>query len=311
MGVRIFFALSGFLITSLLLAEENTSGEVNIKSFYVRRFFRIMPAAATFLVTVGILSASGIVDVTPRRWIDVLFFFANYSSTPHSYAVGHFWSLAVEEHFYFVWPTLLIVLATLRKRVLIAVTICLVVAIWRALAWKYQITTGDPATFWGRTDINVDAILWGAVVAILATNTEVRLLFLSGLARLLVPLAYAGFLIGVLVISEWKVFLLFSEFTFITAPILIFQTSQLDTKSLVLRVFEWPPIRWLGHLSYSIYLWQQLFLTPEQQSVVQIFPLNLLAAICCATVCYYLIERPARTFHLRFAKWPSRVLDTQ
>jgi peptidoglycan/LPS O-acetylase OafA/YrhL len=299
LGVRIFFGLSGFLITSMLLAEENASGKVDIRSFYRRRFFRIAPAAVTLLMVVGLFSTAGAFDITLRRWIDVMFFFANYSSAPYSYTLGHFWSLAVEEHFYFLWPALFVALATFRKRISVAVSICLAVAIWRAIAWKYQITTADNAEFWGRTDINVDAILWGAVIAILVTQREARTFLLSYPVRKLTTIGYLFLLSSIFLATGWKLNFALNDLTLIIGPILIFQTSQLGQGSMILRAFEYHPVKWIGRISYSLYLWQQLFLTPKQDGVLQVFPINVLAAICCATASYYLIEKPVLAWSFR------------
>lgn len=305
-GVRLFFGLSGFLITSLLLAEEKQNGKANLIDFYVRRFFRIMPAAFVFLAVVALLSVIEAVDVSPRRWLETLFFFANYSSAEYSYTVAHFWSLAVEEHFYFIWPTLFVALITFRKRVWGGVIICAAVAAWRVIAWKYQITMGDDsAKFLGRTDINFDALLWGAVLAILATREEVRRVLLSRWSRILTPIAWLGLIVIAFMEPGWKVSMMIRELTFILSPVLIFQVTRLDQNSFVFQAFEWQPVRWVGKISYSLYLWQQLFLTHEQDSLFTTFPLNLMMAVFCAVVSYYLIERPCRTAAQRLFKRPS------
>ena len=117
LGVKIFFGLSGFLITTKLISDEFKRGQISLKSFYIRRAFRILPASIVFLLTVAILSLSGIIQISLDRWLSTLFFFANYTSAESTWYLGHFWSLAVEEHFYFLWPLAFIMLATSRQRV--------------------------------------------------------------------------------------------------------------------------------------------------------------------------------------------------
>jgi peptidoglycan/LPS O-acetylase OafA/YrhL len=97
-GVQIFFGLSGLLITSRLIADENKHGRISLRSFYIRRAFRILPASLVFLATVGVLALAGILPVSPGRWLSTLLFFANYSTAAGTWYLGHFWSLAVEEH---------------------------------------------------------------------------------------------------------------------------------------------------------------------------------------------------------------------
>ncbi len=105
LGVDIFFGLSGFLITALLLNERAQTGRIDLAAFYKRRAFRILPPALVFLAAVGI----GGLFKTRLELAATLLFFRNYLPIQHgSYATGHLWSLAVEEHFYMLWPGLLV-----------------------------------------------------------------------------------------------------------------------------------------------------------------------------------------------------------
>ena len=169
-GVQLFFGLSGFLITSKLLEEETRNGQISLRSFYIRRCFRILPAALGFLLVVGLLSLAGVLDVGIGRWLSTLFFAANYSTSEHSWYLGHFWSLAVEEHFYFLWPAAFLVLRVRQRRLALALALAVAVAIWRMVDFKFHITASTAAEFWGRTDIQADGILWGVCVALLAAD---------------------------------------------------------------------------------------------------------------------------------------------
>jgi peptidoglycan/LPS O-acetylase OafA/YrhL len=113
-GVSLFFAISGLLITSRLIEEERRNGRFSLRGFYIRRFLRIQPASQVFLWTLVLLAALAILPIDWPSWISAMFIYRNYyngnveSAIPGPDSItGHFWSLAIEEHFYFVLPILL------------------------------------------------------------------------------------------------------------------------------------------------------------------------------------------------------------
>ena len=295
LGVQIFFGLSGFLITSRLIDEERHVGFVNLTSFYVRRFFRIIPAAFVFLVTVGILACYDIVPMSIGRWLSSLFFLANYSNASWSNYVGHFWSLAVEEHFYFLWPTGFILLATTRHRASFAAIFALLITLWRAVDWKYHITTG-PAPFWFRTDIAGDGILWGVVIALLYADPYWKAHIKTFVSSRTIWVGLVALIIFSGLFSESKV-----RFALFTVKAVAIPLAILGTVSYSMglrgRILEAQPLKWIGRLSYSIYIWQQLFLVMDPVDLIpqieplQYFPINFIAVILMAVASYYLVER--------------------
>jgi peptidoglycan/LPS O-acetylase OafA/YrhL len=120
-GVSLFFAISGFLICSRLLEEEDVAGKVGLGGFYIRRACRILPAALAYLAVVGLLGITRLILVSPWEWWSSVLFFRNYLS-PDLISRGwggytiHYWSLAVEEHFYILWPGLLVLAGRGRSR---------------------------------------------------------------------------------------------------------------------------------------------------------------------------------------------------
>ena len=100
LGVDVFFVISGYLITTLLLEEKIKFGTISLRLFYLRRALRILPAFLVFVGTLFVLSALGYIDIPSRLWIFVLTYTSNF--TPRVWDVGHLWSLSVEEHFYFL-----------------------------------------------------------------------------------------------------------------------------------------------------------------------------------------------------------------
>ena len=298
LGVQLFFGLSGFLITSKLLDEESRRGQVSLRSFYIRRAFRILPASLFFLGVVGLLALNGILDVSLGRWLSTLLFAANYTQAEHSWYLGHFWSLAVEEHFYFLWPAAFLLLKISRRRMALVVVMALLIAVWRALDFKFQITGSSPAAFWGRTDIQADGILWGVLMALLygddAFKRRLQQLFVNPLGW---PLLLATLLlIEALPSVDWKLDFVLITVKAMLIPLLILGTV-VQSRQLTGVVLESAPFRWLGRLSYSLYLWQQLFLVWNNERVaglawVQIFPYNLMALFVCAGLSLVLIENP-------------------
>jgi peptidoglycan/LPS O-acetylase OafA/YrhL len=298
LGVQIFFGLSGLLITSRLVAEENRRGAVSLAGFYIRRAFRILPAATVFLTVAGLLSVMGVIQITLGRWLSVLFFMANYSSAEHSWYVGHFWSLAVEEHFYFVWPAVFILVRDSRRRMTFVLVTAFALAVWRAVDFKFQITGSTPAVFWGRTDIQADSILWGVFIALLYADRTWRARLEGMLSRRAAVVVLLLCLVAVQQVPtvDWKLAFMLITVKAILIPLALLATI-IHSKGLAGRVLETGPFRFVGRLSYSLYLWQQLFLAWNEYSVpglgpVQQFPLNFVCVFACASLSLFLIETP-------------------
>ena len=161
-GVNIFFGLSGLLITSRLLEEWSQSGRISLRRFYIRRAFRILPAALLVLAVIAVLGATGLLPVVPREIAAAALFFRNYlpallSPDFAGFFTAHYWSLAVEEHFYLVWPALLL-LSGARRGLWAAIAVALAVALWRRVELLQMIArlhTVDPLYF-VRTDLRID-----------------------------------------------------------------------------------------------------------------------------------------------------------
>ncbi len=130
LGVDIFFGLSGFLITTLLLAESLAEGRIDLLAFYRRRAFRILPPALVFLTVIGL----GGLFKTRLEVVAALFFFRNYLPIQHAtYATAHLWSLAIEEQFYLLWPGLLVLAGAASMQRWIGHA-ALLIGLWRIYA---------------------------------------------------------------------------------------------------------------------------------------------------------------------------------
>jgi len=307
-GVVLFFVLSGFLITRLLLREHARAGRISISRFYARRALRIFPAFYCYwLVVVVWLLVNG-KTVPWGHAIASLAYTTDYfnailgdPNTPFS----HIWSLAIEEQFYLLWPILFVVL--IPKPKYLALTLAgLIGTVW---LWRIALTLFTPTQegyIYAAFDTRVDHILVGCLLAILSTSGRSSHL-VKHLARktyfpivtlvLLVLSIFGGDWLGRATgrQAEYRDVIGFAIEPIIIAVFLI-QVVQLGARS-PWSWLEWPPLRLIGRLSYSLYLYQQLALwsvasrLAERPPVFQ-FVVATAATVLLAAASYYLVERP-------------------
>jgi peptidoglycan/LPS O-acetylase OafA/YrhL len=296
-GVGIFFALSGFLITSLLVSEKAKTGRILLARFYVRRIFRIVPSVLVFLLTLLCLRYFGLLQVTNLQVASSLLLFRNY--IPSDWGAGwytaHFWSLMVEEHFYLVWPLLYIFT---RANVKILTALALAVAAWRAVSFHFHLLPGPWAP--GRTDVRIDALLWGCILAIVFSRPEWR----DKLKRML-----SGKLLLLLVFIDIVSNLGNGQHNYsVYEPIilaLLVVWPILYSNSVLRRILDLRALALIGKVSYSLYIWQQLWMlfpgAPMLFPRLQAFPLNVLIALCCGVASYYGVEKPC----IELGRWAA------
>jgi peptidoglycan/LPS O-acetylase OafA/YrhL len=291
-GVDLFFAISGLLICSRLLAEEKTSGTISLRSFYIRRVFRILPAAVVYLLAAGALGLLHVIPMPIGAWLSALFSVRNYygaiSTQANTWYTGHFWSLAVEEHFYLLLPGLLVVFAKRRTLVLGILILCFTV-------WQAIFLNGWPQ----RTDLRIDALLIPAFLAVLLQSERVVTWFRKWLHPLVAIILLA--MVLVVIAKGGRPLEAIKPLLKVTYPLLILSTV-LHPKGWMGWVLELAPLRWVGHISYSIYLWQQLFFLDVREmhdshagwpvGGLQHLPFNLIAVFAMATLSYYFVEKP-------------------
>jgi peptidoglycan/LPS O-acetylase OafA/YrhL len=283
-GVHVFFSISGLLIVSRLLDEKRLDGHINLSRFYIRRAFRILPAAVTFLVVAGALTLMGVFRTTLLQWLSALLFFRNL--LPHGdvgWITGHFWSLSLEEQFYFFIPALL----CLRRERLRIVLPALVVL---SYAWSlFVIHRGGAPVEEGRFDVAIHVLLFPALIALALANARAREWIKK--ATWLWPIwLVAPFLILRLQYAS-KDLLMDVALTGLVAG------TTLNPSSWLGRMLEWSWLKWIGRLSYSLYLWQEMFLgirfgTETHSHWMQISWLGWLLSFAAACGSYYLIEQP-------------------
>ena len=293
LGVTIFFALSGYLITGLLLTEEEQNGGIDLRGFYVRRALRILPAAFAFLACLSILS---ILWPTPLLTVgDVapaLFFCRNIFREGSPFTL-HFWSLSIEEQFYLIWPASMMFC---RRSWLLPVAVGWLIfePVWLQLN---SLVLKNGFNDW-RLDIRLGAILTGVVVALVENDAKC-----DRIVRWLSMRSAYVFAFGALSLigraacnsSSHLVNIGFGYLGDVAIASILFGAVYGPGRSAA-AVLNSRPMRLVGRLSYSIYLWQQPFTTPDgwhgQVPRIAQFPLLLIPIILFACASYWLVEKP-------------------
>lgn len=165
LGVHMFFALSGFLITNRLVEEHSQTGKISLKRFYKRRVRRILPPAIIYLSILTLLGpVMHLVSSSLKEIAAALLFWRNVyrPPVPASWYTAHFWSLSIEEQFYLFWPTILFVLGPHRRRA----TIAGLAIIGATTIWRIHVLNLDPAANPYRPDLLADHLVWGCVIGL-------------------------------------------------------------------------------------------------------------------------------------------------
>lgn len=287
-GVEIFFLLSGFLITGLLVQERRRFGQIDLSEFYKRRLLRLAPAALVYLVFALLLFWSG-VDHDSRWYSFVAALLYARNLVGRGDITGHYWSLSAEEQFYTVWPFAMRKLG-IRTLFRLATGGAVAITLVRTVAIAF-FAVPDYKTFY-RPWYRCDAILLGCAIALWhfgGLSTEQQR---SRLCRWL-PLGVTWPLLLFWMFSRSIV----GDTLFLTgicglsaAAVTPLFVGEAPLQS---RFFSHPWLRYLGKISYSLYLWQQPFVGSDIfKNSLGRFPVSLLATIGCALASYYFVERP-------------------
>ncbi|WP_416832911.1 MAG: acyltransferase family protein [Erythrobacter sp.] len=294
-GVQIFFVLSGFLITSLLIGEHRATGTISLKGFYIRRALRILPLYFLCLVLTWFVD----VFVWPVASDPALIFAATFNTSfiPrewYSSILGHTWSLSVEEHFYIVWPAALLLAYRFSygralRHLLIGSAISLAL-----LAVALRIEALDDAYFLARWSIFAGAwIALGCAAAIIVNGGEYRGANAFLASHWALALAVALFLHSLVLGFLPKPL---DEILRVGGAVLLVCWIVRNQKTRLVEALEYGPLAYLGKISYGLYMWQGFFLaTGPGRAPGQLWPLNpglgLILLCVVAPLSYHFFEK--------------------
>src|SRR5438132_729398 len=317
LGVTIFFFISGFLITSLLMAEFQRDGRISLKNFYLRRFWRLAPPLLCFIILSALLIVVSLKAVKAIELLSAILYFANYYAIYWQYAPLPFgpsplkilWSLAIEEHFYIFFAPTMAFFAHTRRRLFLLLLALLVVP----LAIRCVAVVAEP-TNWVRyeytymaTEARIDSIAWGVLLAWLCST--VRAARLEALLDNKIAVAASlGLLLFSLLLRQ-EGFRESIRYTLQGAALLPLFYATVVGRSLqpVRALLASRPAVLIGKLSYSIYLYHWLALVVadwvvcENHEVAGPWLLTYDAlAIGLSYGSYQLIERPSLALRKRY-----------
>jgi peptidoglycan/LPS O-acetylase OafA/YrhL len=324
LGVDVFFVLSGFLITRLLVGEYDRTGRINLGYFYARRALRLLPALVTLVTVLALV----LLVTTGREYRSylllyvsaVLFYFANWVEPfgfPLGWGFGHTWSLAIEEQFYLLWPlVLLTLLRFVRRRLVIAFIVpcaALGVVAYRALLTR---AGSSPLRLFEGSDTHADPLLIGCALALL---TFWDLLPGGHVARQtsrwLAGLSMVG-LVGLFLRARLPVdYVEYGASTAAAVCTALIITDLLGPNSLLAPALRNGLLVRTGRISYGLYLWHYpIFFALGIQTYGSVSAPGTIAAgwvgtAGAALVSFYVIESPALRLKARFA--PSRSVATR
>ena len=310
LGVLIFFVLSGFLITWLMLVEADRYGSVSLRDFYARRSLRIFPAFYAYAACVLVILVVRHRQIVEGQLVAALLYFNNYYQAlrgdPNT-GFSHTWSLAVEEQFYLLWPAAFLLFGRNRRR--LASVLCLVIAgiwIYRFLLVPHV----SQGYIYEAFDTRADSLLCGCLLAI-----ALREGFATGFFRIVCS-NYAAAIasLALLAISVWLELRLGVDYRdrygfaldSALAAILLCQAIAFRGRTLF-RWLDLKPVRYLGGISYSLYLWQQLVIGAAEKPLARYglmvtLPVVVAACVAMATLSWQLVERPALRLKKRFER---------
>lgn len=301
-GVNVFFTLSGFLITRLLLIEKREKGSVSIGKFFLRRFLRLLPPLLIFYSGVAVCMHYGLIVTTK---IGLLFsFFYLYNFVPSLYytrELGHTWSLAVEEQFYLFWPW--IIAFVNNSKVIAGISSIIIVCCLFFIgmlrdpfldlksAIPFFADTFNPYRWFIPA---VAPIMIGALFSLIVFyNISSALQYSMGMKYFPV---FSLLLFCSTVIFNETIF----QYTYVIQSLgacLFLVWIFYNQSSIITTILELKPIAYLGKISYGVYVYQGFFIgNAEGVLTIQRFPFNIILTIICAVFSYHFVEQKILKF---------------
>jgi peptidoglycan/LPS O-acetylase OafA/YrhL len=303
LGVNVFFVISGFLITKLLTAEEQRNNRVSLRNFYQRRILRIFPAYYFLLLVYFVLQLAGFLNITGASWLTALTYTKQFGGS-EDWETRHLWSLSVEEVFYLFWP---LVFIRFRKwRSLIAIIVVILVTYARIKLTEHPISGMSMNTIFQRADALMIGCIFAVyydriVLQIMKANATMKLIaaLIALLLSLALPLKSPYLPVH---ISDELIFTFFGRVGVVTNFLIAYiMVISINLKNYWFYFLNNPLVKYIGTLSYSLYLWQQLFISfrPEMNKIS--VPVLLLIIFCVANISYLFVEKPFLKYKAKIA----------
>jgi peptidoglycan/LPS O-acetylase OafA/YrhL len=301
LGVRIFFVISGFLITGLLMSEFERNRSISLTRFYFRRTLRIFPPYYFLLLVLLLFSLWGKIHLAAAQVLPAAAYLSDYIF-PDDWNVDHAWSLSVEEQFYLLYPGVLVLFGWRRIKWVLAATIAVCPLL--RLVDHDLFFAAHPIWLTKGFHANVDTLAVGCLLAIVRPRLHEFAVYRRMLASpvmFLLPLLV--FVVNADIdYTNSDLGILFSINNILIA--LAVDSAVTNSTGLAGRFLNSPPMVFLGMMSYSIYLWQQPFLHPNPETRYFAFPYNIIGFVACVLISYFVVERLSLRLRKRFEQRP-------
>lgn len=330
LGVTVFFVLSGYLISSLLLSEWDQTQKIDLRQFWIRRAKRLLPAMFLLLIALNIatpLLRPELITNLRQDTIAATFYYSNwhYIFQELSYfetfekpsLLTHFWSLAIEEQFYIFWAVVILFFLKIvksRKAIFLSIIIASIVsAVWMMLLYDPNF---DPSRVYYGTDTRIFSLLIGASFAFIAPQQPITK-FKKWTFEIMATIGLAIFLFMIYYTNQYDSFVYEGGMALIslsTAGLVLSLT--LSPSGIVNKILEWKPLKWIGVRSYGIYLWHYpiiLYMNPNVNTGgmdVYKVSLEITLTFIIAAISYTYVEKPIRHGAFRFHMKNSFVILT-
>jgi peptidoglycan/LPS O-acetylase OafA/YrhL len=290
-GVQLFFIISGFLITGLLLKEQAEKGSVNFRNFYQRRAIRILPAYFSYLAIILILKSVQIAKANNNDVLAAASFLSNVFNVGKSWLVAHSWTVSAEMQFYLLWPLAFVFLPSKY------VYLFAVVIIYDLL---YLQLRGIPYLFvFNYFFMPAFPIIFGAMLSVALYKN-----WLTGIHNILMHPVFGWTIVLAMIMYLPRVYgpLRYVKVSYdgilqeLLLTLFLYYAVHSSATSFIYRILNNRIAVYIGLMSYSIYLWQQIFFAPlynySVYPVWTVFPLNVILALATASLSYNFIEKP-------------------
>jgi peptidoglycan/LPS O-acetylase OafA/YrhL len=330
LGVTVFFVLSGYLITSLLVSEWEQTQKIDLRQFWIRRAKRLLPACVVLLIVLNIatpLLRPELITNLRQDTIAATFYYSNwhYIFQELSYfeafekpsLLTHFWSLAIEEQFYIFWAVVILFFLKIvksRKAIFLFILLASILsAVWMTILHNPNL---DPSRVYYGTDTRIFSLLIGASFAVIAPRHPLTKLK-KWLFEIMATIGLTVFLLMILYTNQYDSFVYEGGMALLSLTTACLVMSLALSPSLIVnKILEWQPLKWIGIRSYGIYLWHypiHLFMNSNINTGglnglkigVEITLTFLIAAIS-----YTYVEKPIRQGAFRFNMKNSFVILT-